>query len=95
MEENILKEENGFSSLRDEYTVAEREYGELKSRLRNNIDRKKSMEKQIQNLENRLKEGEDRGNALKSEFCGKSLSLTAQWKKGMAFRKASMRSKRK
>ncbi len=77
LEENIQKDEGYFNNLRDEYTRAEREFGELNSRLINNIERKKAMERQILNLESRLKDGEDRGNALKNEFAGKKNELNS------------------
>ncbi len=74
-EENIQEEETAFNRLHDEYALIEREYGELKARLENNIERKSSTERQIINMQNRLKEGEERKKVLEIEHKDKEKEL--------------------
>lgn len=65
---DVIAKETDFNALRDNYARVEREYGEIRSRLVNNEERKVSLENQLTGMEKRLSEGEQREIALKTEL---------------------------
>lgn len=65
---NVIAKETEFNSMRDDYAKVEREFGEIRSRLENNKDRKHSLQNQLKSMETRLTEGEEREKVLKREL---------------------------
>jgi chromosome segregation protein len=72
---DIQARETEFNRVRDDYANLQREFGEIRSRLETNEERRKVLVKQLDGMEGRLKEGEEREKALKKEYSDKTSEL--------------------